>query len=401
MIAFALPPASVVVAESQAQEAIRLLELNEYAQAIDLLHSLEESLPDPTQVSPLLAVAYLGRGFQLLAIGDYSASREAFQEGRRYNEDDVRLWHGEAIAWFKQGQYANASSLLDQAIGIAPQNRELYALLGKAYYAEGRMLEALDALAVSAELGGGLDVSELLAKVQREWQVEQTMRQEMRDHFQLYFVEGNHAASLAAEILEALEDAYADLGSNLAYFPAVRVPVLLYSAKEFAAVTNSPDWAGAVYDGKIRLPLGGVKRVTGPLEALLYHEYMHVMVHFMANGRAPVWLNEGLAELAGRRRYPLPLTQLQKAAVDNQFIDWDDLAKEFTSLEESKVPLAYEQSYSLVYFLVDRFGWHKITELLESLGKKEDWLSAVNAVYLDYGLDWPAILVEWQAGVKR
>jgi tetratricopeptide (TPR) repeat protein len=401
LISFALPSANATAAENQIQKAISLLELKDYAQALDLLHVLEESLPDPTLVSPLLAVAYLGRGFQLLASGDFSASREAFQEGRRYNEKDVQFWQGEAMAWFNQGHYADAVSLLDQALSIAPQNVELYILLGKAYYADGRMFEALDALTEAVAMGGGDGVNELLAKVQREWQVEQAMEQEIRGHFQLSFVDNGHAVALASAILEALEDAYADLGSDLSYYPAVRVPVLLYSAKEFAAVTNSPDWAGAVYDGKIRFPLGGVKRVTDPLKALLYHEYMHVLVHFMANGKAPVWLNEGLAELAGRRLYPLPLTQLQKAADDNQLIGWDNLAKTFTALEESKVLLAYEQSYSLAFFMIDRFGWHKMTELLEALGKRQGWASAVTAVYHDYGLDWPAILVEWQASINR
>ena len=95
--------------------------------------------------------------------------------------------------------------------------------------------------------------------MRREWQLEQQMGQEVRGHFQLSFVDGGQAAGLATAILETLEDAYAELGSELAYYPDVRVPVLLYSHKDFAAVTNSPDWAGAVYDGKIRLPLGGMQ----------------------------------------------------------------------------------------------------------------------------------------------
>ena len=62
--------------------------------------------------------------------------------------------------------------------------------------------------------------------------------------------------------------------------------------------------------------------------------------------------------------------------------------------------LAYEQSYSLVDFMVDSYGWHNMAELLESLGKQQEWQAAVADVYQEYGLDWPAIQSEWQAGLN-
>ena len=63
--------------------------------------------------------------------------------------------------------------------------------------------------------------------------------------------------------------------------------------------------------------------------------------------------------------------------------------------------LAYEQSHSLVSFMVDHYGWHKMSQLLESIGKGLSWQDSVAIVYQDYGLDWPAILGEWQAGLSN
>jgi len=401
LTALIVPATCVASTNQQVEAAITLIEQKEYTQALELLHELEVSIPNPDQMSNLLAFAYLGRGYQLLSAGDFSAARESFSEGRRYDEDDVRFWQGEAMTLFKQGQYAESASLLDQALGLAPQNADVYHLLGQAYYADGRMAEALDALTRSGELGGGTDVAELLEKVRREWQVEQEMGQEVRGHFQLSFVDGGQTDALATDILETLEDAYAELGSDLAYYPDVRVPVLLYSRRDFSVLTNSPDWAGAVYDGKIRLPLGGMHHMTDQLAAMLYHEYMHVVVHYLANRHVPVWLNEGLAELSGRRIYALPMVALHRAAEDNRLIGWDILARPFTGLADDKVRLAYEQSYSLVNFMVDQFGWHKMTELLQRLGKRQGWQTAIAEVYHDYGLDWPAIQTEWQASLSR
>lgn len=87
--------------------------------------------------------------------------------------------------------------------------------------------------------------------------------------------------------------------------------------------------------------------------------------------------------------------------MENKLLHWHELDVPFADLADDNVPLAYEQSYSLVVFLVDRFGWHKIKELLERLGQLQAWQTAIDGTYQDYGLDWPAILMEWQASLNR
>ncbi len=132
--------------------------------------------------------------------------------------------------------------------------------------------------------------------------------------------------------------------------------------------------------------------------ALLYHEYMHVLVHFLANRQAPVWLNEGLAEIAGRRFYTPPLQHKAQLSVDT-LLDWQTLSKPFAVLDTSGAALAYEQSYSLAQHMVENYGWYKMAELLESVGKNSNWQDSVAVVYEDFGLDWPAILNEWRASL--
>ena len=389
-------PVAMASPGSQAEKAVTLLTQKNYSGALEVLHSLEKTLSNPANIANMLAIAYLGQGYQLLAAGDFQAARDSFRSGRSYNDDDVRLWQGEAIALYRQGKYPEAVSLLDQAIGIDQQNPDIYLLLGKACYASGRMAEAVDALQRSVEYGGGDDVASLLDKVRREWRIEEEMQLEHRGHFQLSFVDGEHASDLASDILETLEDAYVEIGSDLAYYPDVRVPVLLYSHQDYADVTHSPGWAGAVYDGKIRLPLAGIRGVTKRFKAILYHEYMHVLVHSIAGRNVPVWLDEGLAELSGRRIDPSSLTDLTAASETGRLLEWRDLERPFSGIQDDLVPLAYEQSYSLVLFMVDNYGWHNMSELLEALGKRQEWQVAVSSAYQEYGLDWPAILEEWQ-----
>lgn len=391
-----LPLPALASPQQQVQQAVDFMNQQNYVGALELLAQLEKSVPDPTQLSRLHAMAYLGRGYQLLEAGDFSAARRSFLEGRRYNGDDLQLWQGEAMVLLKTGQYAEAVSILDQALGLDLRNETTYLLLGQAYYYDGRMPEALDALERSIALGGGEQVIALRDKVSREWQVEQQMENEASGHFQLAFVDGGQTSQLAGEVLDKLEEAYAELGSDLAYYPDIRIPVLLYSREDFSAVTRSPDWAGGVYDGKIRLPVGGMRQMTEPLAGVLYHEYTHVLVHFMAEGQAPVWLNEGLAELIGRRISPALTPLFSDAVASAPPLSWETLTKPFSALDAKLVPQAYQQSYSLVHFMVDRFGWHKLSELLHRLGERHSWPEAVAETYAEFGLDWPGLVAEWQ-----
>ena len=176
-------------------------------------------------------------------------------------------------------------------------------------------------------------------------------------------------------VLEELQAAYQDLGRAYGYYPEADIPVLLYARDDFAAVTRSPAWAGAVYDGKIRVPLGGVESMSPPLRALLYHEYTHVLVRFLGKGRVPVWLNEGLAEVAGRRFYeprqPLVMPSLKLQALE----------RSFSELTDEQVPAAYQQSYLRVAHMIELCGEPALAELLQRLGKGEEWQTAVAEAY--------------------
>ena len=386
--------------ELQVSKAIEFLNQKHYAEALQVLHQLERSLANPEDISSLMAVAYLGQGFQLLNSGELTAARESFTAGQVYNESELGLWHGEAVTWSRQGQFLEAASILERSLGVESDNALTYRLLGQVYYAAGLMRQSLDALERAQQFGDPEAIA-LLSKVRQEWEIERNMDQQTESHFNISFVEGGANELFADQVLGILEDAYIDLGSDLAFYPDFSVPVLLYSRSDFIDVTRSPDWAGAVYDGKIRLPLAGLSEMTQEFKAILYHEYMHVLVHYMSNGRAPFWLNEGLAEMAGRRVHTKQLFDLKKEPVPDQLLDWDQLEKPFVRLPDEIIPMAYEQSHSIVQYMVEHFGWHNISDLLISLRQDPDWSDLVESTYSEYGMNWAAILSEWESSLAK
>src|SRR5208282_5338129 len=120
-------------------------------------------------------------------------------------------------------------------------------------------------------------------------------------HFSLKYY-GGAAPDLARGILRALEDDFRDLESQLDYTPPEPIGVILYTEQSFADITRAPSWAGAINDGRIRVPVQGLTDVTPDLARVLKHELTHSFVGQKSRGRAPTWVQEGVAQwMEGRR----------------------------------------------------------------------------------------------------
>lgn len=79
-------------------------------------------------------------------------------------------------------------------------------------------------------------------------------------------------------MLDALESAYNSVAADLGLFPTSRMPLLLYTRSDYSSVTAGPDWSCGLYDGKIRLPLGGVTKLTAQMRGIIFHEFTHVLI---------------------------------------------------------------------------------------------------------------------------
>ena len=71
------------------------------------------------------------------------------------------------------------------------------------------------------------------------------------------------------------------------------ITVILYPLQEFREVTQAPENVAGLYDGKIRVPLGGLQRVDDAARRLLVHELTHAFVHSKTRGNCPTWRRSG------------------------------------------------------------------------------------------------------------
>jgi len=155
------------------------------------------------------------------------------------------------------------------------------------------------------------------------------------------------------------------VGGDLDSFPREPVNVILYTRKQFNELTEAPAWSGGIFDGNIRIPVGGGNINKDILKAVLYHEYTHSVVHRIVGGQVPTWLDEGIAQYEERWVHPRDTVPgntglMALETLEGSFMEMRDPAR---------AKLAYAESLSAVEFFVDRFGKYNLSKLVRLLGE--------------------------------
>ena len=202
-----------------------------------------------------------------------------------------------------------------------------------------------------------------MAKVRawkREAAVQDTFSTRVAAHFTILF-EGPSDRPLAAHVADVLETVYWQVGGAIGAYPPNAITVVLYSREQFRDVTQSPSWAGGVFDGRIRVPVAG--RIDDKdLRRVLAHEFTHAVVRSLAPRGVPQWLNEGLAVMMERGGAPAPTEP------DAAVLPLARLEGPFDGLSPDEARSAYATSAAAAQALLDRAGPMVIYNLLTNLG---------------------------------
>ena len=176
---------------------------------------------------------------------------------------------------------------------------------------------------------------------------------------------------------------YSELGEMLGYYPASPVSISISNTNRRAASQRSmPRWASGCYDGGIRLVYCAAgEPVLSILYALLRHEWVHLLVHHLAHGHCPVWLDEGLAQSIARPMFQSERLDLQQSVQSERLLPFAVLNKPFNQLPAKYRKLAYIQSTAVSEFLIQQFGFPKIRKLLHQLGNGTPIEIAIEQVF--------------------
>ncbi len=184
-------------------------------------------------------------------------------------------------------------------------------------------------------------------------------------------------------IYQLVHQTRSELGEMLGCYPMAPVPISITNTNGIAASQRTlPKWASGYYDGSIHLAYCAAgEPVLNILYALLRHEWVHLLVHYLAGGHCPMWLNEGLAQSIARPMFQSERLQLEHAVKKKSLLSFAALSEPFSELPVKSRKLAYIQSTAIVDFLIQEFGFPKIRELLHELSDGSPTENAIEQVF--------------------
>ncbi len=347
-----------------------------------MIEELEQDFghtPNNTAARRQLAIARNNYAIRLAEAEQLQQAQQHLEEAIRLEPTDQQFRDNLARIHLQQAQQAHqhhrASEARDgitKALKLNPQEVSAYVLLGEVEYDSQRLKEARAAWQKALSLDPGReDVTKRLEQLNQEFPVESDFERLSQAYFDIRYTESIER-SKGFDVRDDLLEARRSVGSDFQHWPKYKLIVLLYGADQFRTMrTGTPDWLAGQYDGKIRVPLPGQGLDRAAVKRTLIHEYTHAVIHDLTKGQLPVWLNEGLAEYEAWKAQQPAWSALRQALKDDRLIPWAQLSSNFSmSLSTETVTLAYEQSHSIVRYLVERYGFWRMRRLIKALASE-------------------------------
>lgn len=310
--------------------------------------------------------------------GDVAAALAAYDEA-------LRLVPGHPVAlveagWqqLRAGRPERARGLVETALAHDPNDPWALILRGELLYADDRLDDALaDFEAAAARRPDDPELPKRIAKVRRELSAERSFRRADSSSFVLRF-DGGQDPALRDLFLDLLEREFAALRRDIDVTPLPPITVILYTRQAFHETTGTGTEVLGLYDGKVRLPAGGVTAISAALTRVVRHELVHALLHARTRGKAPRWLHEGVAQLLEPRA----------PGAAGATVRSETPAGQLPGLE----PFSYPRALSFVAWLDREHGRNRLLWFVDQL---RDGASEDDAFRRVFGGGKAALVEEW------
>jgi tetratricopeptide (TPR) repeat protein len=390
------------------EEGVRLLEREpDYEKSIkafaEALKVLGDDKPELVRtVSRNKAQAHDRRGYEYIQKNQYDLALSQFQSAAAADPLLGRYPTSIAYISFCKEDFDECARQLEAVVLQFPSELDAWMLLGEACYRKGelkRSLEAFeDAFRIDPNRAG---LAKKIEKLRGELAVEGDFVPQNSAHFQFHFPPQRKNLEREADFVAGiLNDAYFTIGRVFDFFPEGRTQVIFYEVKDFASVTRADEWVGALYDGKIRVPLRDFDKQAGTLKDTLFHEYTHRVVHALAGNRCPTWLNEGLAQISENANVVDAEGRLRDKA--EKLLTATELKGPFVGkISGERARIAYDMSLSIAKYLQDQRGSASIARYLRALGAGDGKAATeVVAFENEFRMTMQEMLIRWRLAMN-
>jgi len=159
--------------------------------------------------------------------------------------------------------------------------------------------------------------------------------------------------------------------------------ILIKDSKTFQKIVESGIIVAVAVPQKNLIVIDNSKMNVHPftLEITLKHELCHLMLHHhISEGNLPKWLNEGIAQWSSGGIAEIIMGEsrdvLKQASLSGEFISLRELTDKFPE-DERAVLLAYEESKSIVEYIIREFGASGLLQVLNHLKNGYDVDAAI------------------------
>lgn len=360
-------------------EGVRLANAREYAAAVEQLQAALRREPDAPALRRDLQTVLYNWGVTELAGNDLEDAAAHLEQAAALG-DRAEVLSALGITYVRDGDHERAAPALEAALRLKPADPNALLALSQVYLSQNRRPAALDLLERAKEAGArGPELDKLLAQLRREVDAEWDFVQLDSRHFRVSFADNDDRGAVR-QVLDALEDAYDAVGAKFGHVADEPTAVVLYTQQDFHSVTQTPDWAGGAFDGRIKLPVRGLSENEPALARVARHEYAHNLVARLSSKHCPVWLNEGLAVWAEEEHDGDRESWAHNTIAGQELFSLEQMGGSFSALPPGRVEVAYAESYLAVRMLVDRYGARTLPALLDAL-RTENITEAFALVY--------------------
>jgi tetratricopeptide (TPR) repeat protein len=341
--------------------------------------SVESLAPDAKMI---LARSFTDLGKDQVEKKDFVSALENFKKAYAMVKNRDTTFNL-AMVYFQLKDDWNAELLFNELLKLEPKNTIALNMLGEIAWRKERLDEALDLWQRSLQLKKDPVLSAKLDRLKRERKASSTYDNSESLHFIMRYDGGKADPYLVDQISDFLEETYQNLSLKFDAFPTTAFVIVLYPQERFQAITDAPAWSGGINDGKIKLPIKGVKSLNADMKDALIHELTHSFVNFKSSGNCPVWLQEGLAQhMEGKQASNEANHLLSSLAFNGQLPGIEQLNGSFIGASTDVAQVLYVQSLAFTSFLLERQPFYHVNSLLDELGKGNQLDDAFLAAYL-------------------
>ena len=313
-----------------------------------------------------------------LSRGDMEHALSDAQTALNYAPEQPALLLNVGYLLLRRSEFKESLEYLERARRFAPDNPDVPKLEGWAYYGLNKINQAVAEWKRAQALRPDKEVQLALDRALADKQEEESYKENESSHFKLRY-SGAAAPALAREVLRTLERHFSAIESELNFTPPEPIGVILYTQDAFSDITKAPSWAGALNDGRIRVPVQGLAGVDSELSRVLKHELTHSFIAQKTRSaciglaasctvHAPAWIQEGLAQWMEGQRSREDAAVLLQIYNDNKAIPLSRLEGSWLNMSGDTARYAYAWALANIEYIVQADGMGDIERILDRIG---------------------------------